>query len=79
MDTIQREFFRSARGPEPADVDIWRLVFDPATVRLVVRHEWEATRNGGVDEFEVAEFLMQDSAATAALKDLLFGQVTADA
>ena len=79
MDSIQREFFRHARGPRPGDVDIWRLAFDPATVRLVVRHEGEATRNDGVGEFEVAEFLMQDGAASAALKDILFGHVTGDA
>ena len=37
MATIQREFYRSARGPVPADEDWWCLVFAPETHRLFVR------------------------------------------
>jgi len=72
MATIEREFYRSARGPAPTDEDTWRLVFDPRAMRLLVRHEWEAA---GVDEFEIAEFLAQDGAASTELIKILFGRV----
>ena len=42
MATIEREFYRSARGPAPTDEDTWRLVFDPRAMRILVLHEWEA-------------------------------------
>jgi hypothetical protein len=32
--TIEREFYRSARGPAPTDEDTWHLVFDPTVRRL---------------------------------------------
>ena len=67
MATIEREFYRSARGPTPTDEDIWCLVLDPKAMRLLVRHEWEAAGHNGVDEFEIAEFLAQDGAAPAEL------------
>jgi hypothetical protein len=70
---MQREFYRSVRGPLPTDEDTWRLVFDPSTARLLVRHEWEATRHSGVDEFDIAEFLAQEGPASTALHELLFG------
>jgi hypothetical protein len=76
--TVQREFYRTARGPTPTDVDCWHLVFDPATRRLFVRYEWKAARHGGSDEFEIADFLAQDGAPQAALIDCFF-QVHADA
>jgi hypothetical protein len=38
MATIEREFYRSARGPAPTDDDTWRLVFDSRAGRLLVRH-----------------------------------------
>jgi hypothetical protein len=72
MAAIQREFYRSARGPTPADNDWWCLVFAPETNRLFVRHEWQGARHNGVDEFEIAEFLEQDNAARNALMDDLF-------
>jgi len=75
MATIEREFYRSARGPAPTDEDTWRLVFDPRAMRLLVRHEWEAAGHNGVDEFEIAEFLVQDGAAPAELIKILFGRV----
>jgi hypothetical protein len=78
MATIQREFYRSARGPTPADEDCWCLVFAPETNRLFVRHVWQVTGHSGVDEFEIAEFLEQQSGARDALIDDLF-RVHADA
>jgi hypothetical protein len=79
MATIEREFYRSARGPTPTDEDIWCLVLDPKAMRLLVRHEWEAAGHNGVDEFEIAEFPAQHGAAPAALIGILFGRVPADA
>jgi hypothetical protein len=72
MATVQRQFYRSARGPERDDEDVWRLVFDVETRRLLVRHEWQATGHSGFDEFDVAEFLAQTGAAQSALLDNLF-------
>jgi hypothetical protein len=72
MTAINREFYQSWRGPAPADQDSWSLVFDESSRRLLVRHEWEASRHSGCDEFEVAEFLKQTGAAQAALIDSLF-------
>jgi hypothetical protein len=77
--TIEREFYRSARGPRPNDEDTWRLVFDPRAIRLLVQHEWEAAGHNGVDEFEIAEFLAGDGPAPAALIKILFGRVPVDA
>jgi hypothetical protein len=77
MTILEREFYRSPRGPAPADADFWRLVFDPDTKRLVVRHDWCAKRHTGVDEFTLDEFLAQDGDARDALIDLLFGRSTA--
>ena len=76
--TITREFYQRWRGPAPADRDSLCLVFEEATRRLLVRHEWQASRHGGCDEFEVAEFLKQPGAAQAALIDSLL-LVPADA
>jgi hypothetical protein len=78
MAAIQRQFYRSARGPERDDEDVWRLVFDVEARRLLVRHEWQATGHSGFDEFDVAEFLAQTGAAQTALLDNLF-LVRADA
>ena len=78
MMAITREFYQSWRGPAPADQDSWHLVFDEATRRLLVRHEWQAARHSGCDEFEIAEFLKQSGAAQDALIDSLF-RVPADA
>jgi hypothetical protein len=72
MATINREFYQSWRGPAAADQDSWSLVFDEATRRLLVRHEWQASRHSGCDEFEAAEFLKQSGAAQAALIDSFF-------
>jgi hypothetical protein len=78
MAAIDRRFYQSWRGPAPADQDSWCLVFDAETRRLLVRHEWQASRHNGFDEFEVAEFLKQTGAAQTALIDSLF-LVPADA
>jgi hypothetical protein len=78
MAVIQREFYRSARGPSPRDEDWWILVFDRTNGRLFVRHEWQSVGHGGLDEFEVAEFLQHEGAAQSALLEALF-QVHADA
>lgn len=79
MATIEREFYRSPRGPAPTDEDTWRLVFDPRTMRLLVRHEWKAAGHNGVDEFGIAEFLGAGRCRRAALIKILFGRVPVDA
>jgi hypothetical protein len=76
---IQRVFYRGARGPTPADEDVWRLVFDPSEMLLLVLHEWEAIGHNGVEEFEITEFLAQEGAAQTALIDVIFGRIHADA
>jgi hypothetical protein len=73
MAILEREFFRSARGPAPGDIDIWRLVFDETAASLVVRHEWQTERHTGLDDFGLAEFLLLESAARDALLGMLFG------
>ena len=78
MATIQREFYRSARGPTPGDQDVWCLAFDRATGSLLVRHEWLNEHHSGVDEFEVQEFLTEQGAEQAALLTFLFGEATAE-
>ena len=78
MAAIRRKFYQSSRGPAPADEDSWYLVFDAETRRLLVRHEWQASRHSGFDELEVAEFLEQTGGAQMALIDSLF-LVPADA
>lgn len=75
MTTLEREFYRSARGPAPSDEDSWRLVFDRDAASLVVRHEWRATGHAGVEDFTVTEFLAQRDAAAEALLALLFDRV----
>jgi hypothetical protein len=72
MAVIDREFYRSWRGPAPTDQDSWILVFDAETRRLMVRHEWQTSRHNGVDELEVAEFLQETGSAQTALIDSLF-------
>jgi hypothetical protein len=78
MAILEREFYRTARGPTPSDYDAWRLVFDPETARLVVRHEWETTGHTGVDDFTLAEFVAQEGAARDALIKLLFDMIPAN-
>jgi len=56
MATIERQFYRSWRGPGVSDIDTWRLVFDRCTGNLAVRHQWETDRHSGVDDFGMAEF-----------------------
>jgi hypothetical protein len=72
MKILEREFFRSARGPAPADVDIWRLILDQTGANLLVRHEWRTERHSGIDDFPIAEFLLLEGAARDALVGLLF-------
>jgi hypothetical protein len=79
MAVLEREFYRGVRGPLPTDEDVWWLVFDQTAGKLVVRHEWEAERYNGVDDFEVAEFLAQEGAAQTALLRLLFTDAMAEA
>jgi hypothetical protein len=78
MAALQHEFYRSFRGPRPADEDWWSLVFDPETRRLMVRHEWQASGHGGFDDVDVTEFLAHTGVAQSALIDSLF-RVPADA
>ena len=78
MAVIEREFYRSARGPSPRDEDWWTLVFDRTNGGLFVRHEWQAAGHSGVDDFQIADFLAQEGAAQTALIDSLF-RVHADA
>ena len=78
MATIRHEFYRSWRGPAPADEDSWSLVFDPETRRLVVRHEWQASGHNGFDDLDVTEFLQQTGGAQTALVESLF-RLRADA
>jgi hypothetical protein len=78
MTVINREFYRSWRGPASTDQDSWSLVFDAETRRLLVRHEWQTSRHNGFDDLEVAEFLKQAGGAQTALIDSLF-LVPADA
>jgi hypothetical protein len=69
---LEREFYRSARGPTPSDCDTWRLILDRDAARLLVRHEWQTSRHAGIDEFEIADFLKQENAARDALLVILF-------
>ena len=83
MQIVQREFYRSARGPTPKDEDVWSLIFDSDTRRLVVRHEWETRGHSGfdefnIDEFNIDEFLAQEGAEQTALIDELFRPVLVD-
>jgi hypothetical protein len=73
MAILEREFYRSARGPTPTDVDIWRLVFDETDANLLVRHEWQTARHSGIDDFSIAEFLLAEGDARDALIAALFG------
>ena len=73
MAVLEREFYRSARGPAPEDIDIWRLIFDETGANLLVRHEWRTERHSGVDDFTIAEFLLSEGAARDALLAALFG------
>jgi hypothetical protein len=65
MAVLERELYRTTRGPTPSDEESWHLVFDPDTKRLVVRHEWTTAGHSGVAEFDVAEFLKQDGGEQA--------------
>jgi hypothetical protein len=73
MTILEREFFCSARGPAPTDLDIWCLVLDETGANLLVRHEWRTARHSGVDDFTIAEFLLVEGAAREALLNVLFG------
>jgi len=75
MATIEREFYRSWRGPSVSDIDTCRLVFDVHR-NLVIRHQWETDRHGGADDFGIAEFLVEQGAAQSALLTLLFDEAT---
>jgi|HubBroStandDraft_6_1064221.scaffolds.fasta_scaffold501122_1 hypothetical protein len=79
MATIEREFYRSWRGPSVSDIDTWQLVFDRFSRNLVVRHQWEADRHTGVDDFGIAEFLVDQGPAQSALLTLLFDEANVPA
>ena len=79
MATIEREFYRSWRGPSVSDIDTWRLVFNRFSRNLVVRHQWETGRHSGVEDFGIAEFLVDQGAAQSALLTLLFDEATVPA
>jgi len=79
MASMEREFYRGARGPAPSDTDFWRLVLDETGKHLLVRHEWRTARHSGSNDFTLADFLGQESAARDALIRLLFEEATADA
>ena len=79
MAVVQRPFFRSSRGPSPTDYDSWNLVFESAANRLLVRHLWETSGHSGYDDWEVAEFLVEDGAPQAALFEILFGRAPVSA
>src|SRR5260370_30715561 len=72
MAVIQREFYRSARGPSPGDEDWWGLIFDGAIGRLFVRHEWQAAGHSAIDEIEVVEFLARQRTVQPALTVCIF-------
>ena len=78
MAAIRHEFYRSWRGPAPADEDSWSLVFDPETRRLLVRHQWQASGHSGFDDLDVTQFLQQAGGAQTALVESLF-RLPADA
>ena len=78
MPVIERELCRSARGPAPGDLDVWRLVLDRGSGALFVRHEWRTERHSCVDDIPVSEFLAQQGAAQDALVGLLFGEAMAE-
>ena len=44
-----------------------------ACEKLIVRHEWLSDRHTGIDDFTVAEFLLQPGAEREALLAVLFG------
>ena len=67
-----REFYRTGRGPTPADEDLWCLVYDDSAKRVFVRHEWRAARHNGVEDFEIQAFLEQTGDAPMALVKALF-------
>jgi len=76
MASMEREFYRGARGPAPSDTDFWRLVLDDTGKHLVVRHEWRTARHSGSNDFTLADFLGQEGAARDALIRLLFEEAT---
>jgi hypothetical protein len=79
MATLEREFYRSFRGPERADEDVWRLIFHHIAARLTVRHEWQTARHSGTDEFTIDEFLAKQGDPQEALIALLFERAAAHA
>ena len=50
-----------------------------ASAPLFLGKSCNAAGHNGVDEFEIAEFLVQDGAAPAELIKILFGRVPVDA
>ena len=76
MATIEREFYRSWRGPNVSDIDTWQLVFDRFSRNLVVAINGSHT---GVDDFGIAEFLVDQGPAQSALLTLLFDEANVPA
>jgi len=71
MSTLEREFYRNARGAKPTDQDAWQLVYDQKTRRLFVRHEWQGG-NSGAKEYTLDEFVATQGVAADALVELMF-------
>jgi hypothetical protein len=72
MATLEREFYRNARGQRPTDEDAWRLIYDQKIRRLFVRHEWQAAGQAGAREYAIDEFAAAHGVAADALVELLF-------
>lgn len=72
MATLEREFYRNARGAKPTDQDAWQLIYDQKLRRLFVRHEWQAGGNNGAKEYTLEEFVATQGVAADALVELMF-------
>lgn len=79
MTLLEREFYRSFRGPDVGDEDNWRLIFEPSATSLRVRHSWRTSPHSGAEDMSLDEFVSQQSAARDALMAILFERTMADA
>jgi hypothetical protein len=74
MATLEREFYRNARGAKPTDQDAWRLMFDDKLKRLFIRHESQSGGQPGVREYTIDEFIAGHGVAADTLIALLFNR-----
>jgi len=67
MTVIKEDIYRSSNG------DLWRLIRDTSTGRVVVRHEPNEPSGGGTTDTDVEDFLKIDGPGPefAALRRLL--------